>query len=278
MSSPVRLRLLAAVAVAALTAHGAPTQVRAQDAMSVEDDSSASQDAPVAEQPSFGEEPAPDPETAPQDAGVDAPSGETPPDEQAPPDQQATPQQRPGGETPDSEPLPGDLAGQDPPAADGPPPVGPTEAVSEALNPLSAIAAAALQGFRERPLFSPSRRAPQAELPPEPEPEPVDVAAPPPEPAPQPNLRLTGIVEGPDDAMAVVQDLDDNTTTQLRLGDMLNGWLVTSIDPVALRLTLGERDEEYRLFDPKRPPPPPTEMSQDALDVGRQRPSQRQPR
>lgn len=123
---------------------------------------------------------------------------------------------------------------------------------AQSLNPLSAIEKSTLQGFRERPLFSPTRRAPALEAPAAEIETPAEVAAPPAPPAPQPNLRLTGVVEGPDESVAVVQDLDANITTQLRLGDMLNGWLVTSIDPVALKLTLGERDEEFRLFDPAR--------------------------
>lgn len=124
------------------------------------------------------------------------------------------------------------------------------------LNPLGGLDKSTLQGFRERPLFAPSRRPPPVETPPAPVDAPVAVAEPPP-PAPQPNLRLTGVLEGPDDSIAVVQDLDANVTTQLRLGDMMNGWLVTAIDPVALRLTLGEREEEYRLFDPSRRPQGP---------------------
>lgn len=129
--------------------------------------------------------------------------------------------------------------------------------VDPGLNPLATLARDSLKGFRERPLFTPSRRAPQpaptAEPPPEAEPAPVEEAEAP--PTPQPNLKLTGVLEGPDDAVAVVQDLDSNTMTQLRPGDMLNGWLVTSVEGVTLTLTLGDRDEQYRLFDPNRKEP-----------------------
>ncbi|WP_020188163.1 hypothetical protein [Methylopila sp. 73B] len=135
-------------------------------------------------------------------------------------------------------------------------------AAEAALNPLSALGADSLSAFRDRPLFTPSRRAPQppAAVEAEPEPEPETVTARP--PAPQPNLRLAGVIEGPEETVAVVEDMGSNTVSQLRLGDMLDGWLVTAIDSSSLRLTLGEQEGEYRLFDPNqtaRPKPHPDE-------------------
>ncbi|GLK54003.1 hypothetical protein JOD31_001170 [Methylopila capsulata] len=125
-------------------------------------------------------------------------------------------------------------------------------AAEAALNPLNALGADSLSAFRDRPLFTPSRRAPQppAAVQAEPEPEPETATAPP--PAPQPNLRLAGVIEGPDETVAVVEDMGSNTVSQLRLGDMLDGWLVTAIDSASLRLTLGEQEGEYRLFDPNQ--------------------------
>ncbi|GLK80170.1 hypothetical protein [Methylopila turkensis] len=119
------------------------------------------------------------------------------------------------------------------------------------LNPLQSLGAASLTGFRDRPLFTPSRRPPPAPVADE-APAPLEeAAAPEPPPAVQPSLRLTGVIEGPDESVAVIEELGSKQVSQLRLGDMLDGWLVTAIDPAALRLTLGEREEEYRLFDPK---------------------------
>ena len=134
------------------------------------------------------------------------------------------------------------------PAEDDPAP----SAADPALNPLSALGADSLSAFRDRPLFTPSRRAPQppAAVEAEPAPEPEIATAPP--PAPQPNLRLAGVIEGPEETVAVVEDLGSNTVSQLRLGDMLDGWLVTAIEADALRLTLGEQEGEYRLFDPNQ--------------------------
>lgn len=121
-----------------------------------------------------------------------------------------------------------------------------------ALNPLSALGADSLSAFRDRPLFTPSRRAPQPPAAVEPEPEQEAETATAPPPAPQPNLRLAGVIEGPEETVAVVEDMGSNTVSQLRLGDMLDGWLVTAIDPSSLRLTLGEQEGEYRLFDPNQ--------------------------
>lgn len=128
----------------------------------------------------------------------------------------------------------------------------PAPPAAAALNPLSALGADSLSAFRDRPLFTPSRRAPQppAAVEQEPEPEPETATAPP--PAPQPNLRLAGVIEGPEETVAVVEDMGSNTVSQLRLGDMLDGWLVTAIDSSSLRLTLGEQEGEYRLFDPNQ--------------------------
>ncbi|MFD1702465.1 hypothetical protein ACFSCV_05535 [Methylopila henanensis] len=129
------------------------------------------------------------------------------------------------------------------------------EAAPSGLNPLQSLDAASLTGFRDRPLFTPSRRPPPAPATDE-APAPLEeAAAPEPPPAVQPSLRLTGVIEGPDESVAVIEELDSKQVSQLRLGDMLDGWLVTAIDPAALRLTLGEREEEYRLFDPKRDAP-----------------------
>jgi hypothetical protein len=118
------------------------------------------------------------------------------------------------------------------------------------LNPLAGLDASSLSAFRDKPLFTPSRRRPEPEAAPEPEPVVEAAPAPPPE-APAPNLKLQGVVIGHEGAVAVLQDLDAGGMQRLRLGDMVSGWLVTDIGDVAVRLTLGEREQEYRLFDPQ---------------------------
>lgn len=137
-----------------------------------------------------------------------------------------------------------------PPAADAPAPAAPQpEADARLLNPLAALDKATLDGFRDMPLFTPSRKRPAP-----PEAAPPEEAPPPPEPkqaapAPAPELKLSGVVEGPGGAVAVVQDVSaGGKVERLRLGDQIGGWLVTGIEPAALKLTLDEREEQYRLF------------------------------
>lgn len=121
-------------------------------------------------------------------------------------------------------------------------------AEAQQLNPLSSLDKATLEGFRDMPLFTPSRRRP------DPPPE-VEAEAPPPPPAPKratpapaPEITLAGIVLGPEGAVAVVQS-GAGKVERLRLGDQIGGWLVTGIESAALKLTLEEREEEYRLFE-----------------------------
>lgn len=114
------------------------------------------------------------------------------------------------------------------------------------LNPVSEVARDDLAAFRDRPLFSPTRRA---VIP--------DAVAPPPEQAvdttiedPAPNVRLTGIVEGEEGALAVVRDLDSGATLTLRVGDAVGSWTLSRIEGAGVTLTAGERRMDLRLFLP----------------------------
>lgn len=115
-----------------------------------------------------------------------------------------------------------------------------------ALNPLATLDKAVLDGFRDMPLFTPSRQRPAP-------PEVVEAEAPPPppppreaEPEPAPDIKLAGVVEGPEGAVAVVEN--EGEMERLRLGDQVGGWLVTTIDGASLKLTLDDREQEYRMF------------------------------
>lgn len=120
--------------------------------------------------------------------------------------------------------------------------------IDEALNPLAALEKGSLNGFRDLPLFTPSRRRPEpppvieAEAPPPPAP----VVRP---PAPPPELKLAGVVLGPEGAVAIVQAVGETRAERLRLGDQKDGWLVTGIEADSLKLTLEDREQKYRLFD-----------------------------
>lgn len=142
-------------------------------------------------------------------------------------------------------------ADEEEPAAGAPSDAAAAPAPDAALNPLSRLDKASLEAFRETPLFTPSRRRPKPPEAAEAEPPPPPPPPPAPEPAPPPEITLSGIIDGPDGAIAVVNEADEERTDRLRLGDQIDGWLVTTIDPMSLRLTLGEREQEYRLFEKK---------------------------
>lgn len=118
----------------------------------------------------------------------------------------------------------------------------PLPQVAPSANPLSRMAFGNLGGFRQRPLFAPSRRRPDR---------PVAYAAPPlpaeaPE-SPPPDLRLVGIVAGVDRAVALVSR-QEGASLSLRVGDQVDAWRVDRIAPDRVVLREGEREQTYRLF------------------------------
>ncbi|CZT33637.1 general secretion pathway protein N [Rhizobium sp. 9140] len=109
-------------------------------------------------------------------------------------------------------------------------------------NPLSAIDPASLTGFRDRPLFSPSRTRP-----PDPVTEPVSEAAEPPteQPSEPITLQLLGVIGTPEGVSALVRDESDDTRHVLRTGDLFRGWSVLSVD--GRELVLDKDGETMRL-------------------------------
>lgn len=122
------------------------------------------------------------------------------------------------------------------------------------LNPMAARGPDDLAGFRDRPLFSPSRRPPPPvveEVIEEPvyvEPEPEE-----PLPEPPPNLALIGIVEAGSTAFAVLRDLDAGTVTTLRVGESLGRWRLGAVAADHVRLEDGTETQELRIFVPGEP-------------------------
>ncbi|WP_342149034.1 hypothetical protein [Methylorubrum sp. SB2] len=118
----------------------------------------------------------------------------------------------------------------------------PLPQVAPSPNPLSRMAFKDLDGFRQRPLFAPSRRRPD---------QPVAYAAPLPLPempaSPPPELRLVGIVAGVDRAVALVSR-QEGASLSLRVGDQVDAWRVDRIAPDRVVLREGEREQTYRLF------------------------------
>lgn len=122
--------------------------------------------------------------------------------------------------------------------ADARPPTG----AAQSLNPLSALDPAALDAFRGRPLFAPSRRPPP----------PRQVLVAPPAPvaieAPPPDLRLVGVVAGVDNAVAILRRPAGGSALSLKLGDSVETWRVQAIGPDRVTLRDGARETTYRLF------------------------------
>lgn len=111
------------------------------------------------------------------------------------------------------------------------------------LNPLSAIDPQKLDGFLNRPLFSPTRR------PPAPAPvAPLAAAAPAQAQVEPPAIRLVGIVRTPEGGIAQLAQDDDSRRYSVRVGDFLGEWSVASIDRSTLVLKQGDREASFELF------------------------------
>lgn len=123
--------------------------------------------------------------------------------------------------------------------ADMRPPLGPPQN----LNPLSTLDPAALDAFRGRPLFAPSRRPPP--------PPPQAFVAPPASTevdTPPPDLRLVGVVAGVDKAVAILRRPAGGSSLSLKIGDVVGTWRVHAIGPDRATLREGTREVTYRLF------------------------------
>jgi hypothetical protein len=146
----------------------------------------------------------------------------------------------------------------------------PVETPTVAANPLWAIPLSTLTATRERPLFTPSRRAPSPAV------AGVPVAAPRPPPTPpavpqHPNLTLVGTVAGDSEGIAVFVDPATQDTVRLRTGEGHSGWILQSVERSAATLQKGGQTETLALPRttavaapapvvsplPAPPPPPP---------------------
>jgi len=106
-------------------------------------------------------------------------------------------------------------------------------------NPLWAIPLATLSDTRDRPIFSPSRRAPIQT--------PVAIArppAPPPPPPPRverPPLLLVGTVAGDSESFGIFVDRGTSTALRLKLGEDYQGWRLRDVRGRDVAL---ERDQQ----------------------------------
>jgi hypothetical protein len=108
-------------------------------------------------------------------------------------------------------------------------------------NPLGAQSMEGLSASLDRPLFSPSRRAPA--------PPPLPVAQAPAPPSPPPNVVLVGIVMDGETARAVIRTGAEQKILRARIGDDVGGWKVAQIEGRKLVLSLDDRLATFTLFN-----------------------------
>ena len=117
---------------------------------------------------------------------------------------------------------------------------GEPEAGIELLNPLTTFDPTLLESFRQRPLFAPTRRA-------APDPifsdEPIVAVD-----APALNIRLLGMVQSLQGAVAMLVDLDDGTRHSVREGETFRNWTVEGIEQTGLTLRQGSKSLALSLF------------------------------
>lgn len=140
-------------------------------------------------------------------------------------------------------------AGASPASAQEVPATGESSGRDPAPNPnsLSAIDPASLTGFRDRPLFSPSRTRPPDPVS-EPVPEATETVTE--QPRAPVTLQLLGVIGTPDGIQALVRDESDDTRHLLKKGDVFHGWSVVSLDRGEMVLN---RDGEAMRFPTFRP-------------------------
>lgn len=117
-------------------------------------------------------------------------------------------------------------------------------------NPLAAPSLDRLSATRERPLFTPSRRAP-------PPPPPVASAAPVESAGSPPSISLLGVIIAVEGPRAVINDLTRNKIVRVRIGDEIDGWKVRQIDERLLVLWRDGRSASFKLFNGEHTKLPP---------------------
>ncbi len=113
-------------------------------------------------------------------------------------------------------------------------------------NPLWSVPLSALTAAQARPIFSASRRPPQAAVV---APAPELASAPPPAPveAEHPPLALIGAVVGADDAIAVFLDRATQKVVRLRPGDSHGGWKLSGVESREVTFSKNDRTETLAL-------------------------------
>jgi general secretion pathway protein N len=119
-----------------------------------------------------------------------------------------------------------------------------TASPAAVANPLAAPSLNRLSATRERPLFTPSRRAAP--------PPPVASAAPVESAAAPPQIALLGVIIAVEGPRAVIHDMASNKVVRVRIGDEIDGWRVRQIDERLLVLWRDGRSASFKLFNGER--------------------------
>jgi len=139
-----------------------------------------------------------------------------------------------------------------------PPPTSPAVKSEPIGNPLWAVPFSTLSTIRERPIFSPSRRAP-IPIVASPVVEPPKSAPPAPAAEPErPQLTLVGAIASESDGFAIFLDNTNKTVVRLRTGENYSGWVLHSVKGREATL---QRDADIAVFELPAPSdaPPPTQ-------------------
>ena len=122
-------------------------------------------------------------------------------------------------------------------------------------NPLWSVPLSALTATQARPIFSASRRPPQAAVV-APAPELASAPPPPPAEAEHPPLALIGAVVGAGEAIAVFLDRVTQKVVRLRPGDSHGGWKLSGIEGREVTFNKDSRTETLALKRQEEPAGP----------------------
>lgn len=117
-------------------------------------------------------------------------------------------------------------------------------------NPLWGIPLKTLSNTRDRPVFSPSRRPPPADVA-----EPAESKPTPPPPSRKaeiepPPLSLVGTIAGDDESFGIFLDQSTKAALRLKIGDDFQGWKLRTINGREVTM---EKDEQGALLTLPRP-------------------------
>ena len=110
-------------------------------------------------------------------------------------------------------------------------------------NLLGGMRPSDLSAFRERPLFVQTRRLPASSTLSRAE----EVSEPEDREEEPPKIRLAGVLQTSAARIAMLQHGNVRALSRARLGDDINGWVVTAVELASIRLKKGDRGQEYRL-------------------------------